>query len=292
MSNLSMSAAASSPAWLEPRNGERLLLEATFGIGRSADNRLVLRDERVSRRHALIHMQGDGEWWLVDLGSSNGTYVNRGRVSQPIRLRDGDVIEFGPFTLVFRQSEAPTAADTELTTERTVVDLRTVACWLLVADVEGSTTLNQSMADEELAIMMGRWFSACQQLVERNSGIINKYLGDGFFAYWPASERARTGLLHALAGCRQLQEARAPVFRVVLHYGQVIMGGKASLGEESLSGREVNFVFRMEKLAAQLRLARLLSEPARQLLVDALPTTEVGAHALPGFPGTARFATF
>ena len=48
----------------------------------------------------------------------------------------------------------------------------------------------------------------------------------------------------------------------------------------------------MEKLAAQLRLARLISEPSRQLLADVLTTTDVGDHALPGFPGTASFATF
>jgi len=281
-----------SPAWLEARNGERLLLEATFGIGRSSDNRLVLRDERVSRRHALIHVQGEGEWWLVDLGSSNGTYVNGSRVSQPIRLRDADVISFGPFAVVFRQTEVPTTTDPEVTTERTVVDLRAVPCWLLVADVEGSTVLNQRMADKELAMMMGRWFSACQQLVERSQGVINKYLGDGFFAYWPASDAARRGLIASLDGFRELQEARSPVFRIVLHYGQVIMGGRASLGEESLSGREVNFVFRMEKLAAQLQLARLISEPSRQLLAEVLATTDVGEHALPGFPGTSTFATF
>jgi class 3 adenylate cyclase len=237
-------------------------------------------------------MQGDGEWWLVDLGSSNGTYVNRARVSQPIRLRDGDVIEFGPFVLAFRQTEAPPSTETELTTERTVLDLRTVACWLLVADVIGSTTLNQSMADEELAVMMGRWFSACQELVERHGGVINKYLGDGFFAYWPHETAARPGLLRALQGFQELQEACAPAFRVVVHHGQVIMGGRASLGEESLSGREVTFVFRMEKLAAQLHLPRLLSEPAARMLADALTTTDAGTHTLPGFPGTSRFTTF
>lgn len=279
-------------AWLERPNGERLLLEATVDIGRSSDNRLVLQDERVSRRHALIHLQGDGEWWLVDLGSSNGTYVNRARISQPILLRDGDRLDFGPFGLVFWQSEAPPAPDTEMTTERTVLDLRTAACWLLVADVEGSTLLSQRLADQELAVMMGHWFSACQQLVERRRGLINKYLGDGFLAYWLDAESARSGLLLALGELKQLQEARSPAFRLVVHYGQVLLGGRGSLGEESLSGREVNFVFRMEKLAGRLGLPRLLSEPAHQLLGPALAATDAGQHALPGFPTALSFAAF
>jgi len=287
-----MTPAAHHQAWLERPDRERLPLEATVDIGRSSDNRLVLQDERVSRRHALIHLQGDGEWWLVDLGSSNGTYVNRARISQPMLLRDGDRLEFGPFALVFRQSQAPVAADTDLTTERTVLDLRTAACWLLVADVEGSTLLSQRLADQELAVMMGHWFSACQQLVERRHGLINKYLGDGFLAYWLDSEDARSGLLLALEELKQLQEARSPAFRLVAHYGQVLLGGRGSLGEESLSGREVNFVFRMEKLAGQLGLPRLLSEPARQLLGRALTATDAGMHPLPGFPAASSFATF
>jgi adenylate cyclase len=292
MRGLDMSAASNSPAWLEPRNGERLLLEATFGIGRSSDNRLVLRDERVSRRHALIHMQGDGEWWLVDLGSSNGTYVNHGRVSQPIRLRNGDLVEFGPFALVFRQTEALAATETEITTERTVLDLRVMASWLLVADVEGYAALSHTVPVEDLAVMMGRWFSSCRQLVERHEGIINKYLGDGFFAYWPESASATARVLAAIDGLRQLQEVRAPAFRFVLHHGQVRMGGPASLGEESLWGDAVNFVFRMEKLAGRLGLTRLLSAPARQMLADTLPTADAGTYALAGFPGTSSFATF
>jgi class 3 adenylate cyclase len=96
----------------------------------------------------------------------------------------------------------------------------------------------------------------------------------------------------ALGEFKRLQEARSPAFRLVIHHGQVVLGGRASLGEESLSGKEVNFVFRMEKLAGQLRLARLVSEPARRLLADALVTTAAGAHALPGFPEASPFATF
>jgi len=287
-----MTATPPHRAWIEKRSGERLPIEPPFGIGRATDNRLVLQDERVSRRHAFIHAQADGEWWLVDLGSSNGTYVNSVRVSQPIRLRDGDHLEFGSSLFVFRQPESPLAADPTRTTEVTVLDLRTAACWLLVADVEGSTLLSQRRADQDLAVRLGGWCATCPQLGERHRGVINKYLGDGFLAYWPDTEAARSGILDAIAQLKQLQEARSPAFRLVVHHGQVILGGHGSLGEESLSGREVNFVFRMEKLAGQIGLARLLSEPACHCLGDALSTTDAGLHALPGFPAACRFATF
>lgn len=64
-----------------------------FQIGRNADNNLVLRDSRVSRNHARIVSDG-GDYFVEDLQSSHGTWVNGVRVTrQP--LRSGDKIEFG-----------------------------------------------------------------------------------------------------------------------------------------------------------------------------------------------------
>lgn len=284
-----MTTPGSSLVRLERPDGESISLAGHCSLGRSADNTVVLRNERVSRRHALIHMQGADEWWLVDLGSSNGTYVNRIRVHQPQRLRDGDQIGVGPFTLVFRQSTTAPEFDLGFSTEHTALDLRASPCWLLVADVMGSTDLAQRMADQEIAVLMGRWFSACQDILERHGGIVNKYLGDGFFAYWPGTDNAQAGLLTAWNALRSLQQQATPPFRMVLHHGQIVMGGAASLGEESLSGREVNFVFRMEKLAAQLQLPRLVSDPARRLLGETFITTDAGCHPVPGFPEPVPF---
>jgi class 3 adenylate cyclase len=79
---------------------------------------------------------------------------------------------------------------------------------------------------------------------------------------------------------------------VVLHHGEVFMGGVASLGEENLSGKEVNFVFRMEKLASALGVSRLLSEAAHGQLAGRLQAKDVGTHILSGFEGQYRFFSF
>jgi pSer/pThr/pTyr-binding forkhead associated (FHA) protein len=63
-------------------------------MGRSPENQIRMNDERLSRRHAGIEFR-DGSFWLSDLRSSNGTFVNQNRLNTPHRLRSGDVIRLG-----------------------------------------------------------------------------------------------------------------------------------------------------------------------------------------------------
>jgi len=71
----------------------------------------------------------------------------------------------------------------------------------------------------------------------------------------------------------------------------VFVGG-TSMGEENLSGREVNFIFRMEKVAANISTPRLLSEPAANLLMAHFACAEAGEHPVPGFDGKFLFRQF
>lgn len=63
-------------------------------MGRSPENQIRMNDEKLSRRHAGIEFK-DGGFWLSDLGSSNGTFVNQNRLNAPHLLRSGDVIKLG-----------------------------------------------------------------------------------------------------------------------------------------------------------------------------------------------------
>ena len=81
-----------------PVSKERVVL----GRSREADVRVA--DEGISRRHAEIRRE-DSEYWLVDLGSMNGTRVNGKRVDRE-RLDDGDRITLGATEIVFGRSNA------------------------------------------------------------------------------------------------------------------------------------------------------------------------------------------
>ncbi|MGH2772402.1 MAG: FhaA domain-containing protein [Actinomycetota bacterium] len=70
-------------------------------IGRSPDAEIVLSDPNVSRAHAEV-VRREGEWWVVDLGSTNGTLVNESMVKER-RLAPGDTIRLGSSLLEFAE---------------------------------------------------------------------------------------------------------------------------------------------------------------------------------------------
>jgi pSer/pThr/pTyr-binding forkhead associated (FHA) protein len=68
-------------------------------LGRSREADVRVPDESISRRHAEIRHE-DGAYWIVDLGSMNGTKLNGKRVDRA-RLSDGDAIVLGATEIVF-----------------------------------------------------------------------------------------------------------------------------------------------------------------------------------------------
>jgi class 3 adenylate cyclase len=90
-------------------------------------------------------------------------------------------------------------------------------------------------------------------------------------------------LVDALAGFRAMREAGPVKFRVVVHHASVTFGG-AVFGEENIFGPELNFIFRLEKLASELGVEFCVSTSAQPLLQPHLPLEPVpGEHELKGF---------
>jgi class 3 adenylate cyclase len=275
-------------AWLESPGRERIPLHGNCSLGRSPKSAVVLESPQASRRHAIINLQNVGEFWLIDLGSSNGTFLNKRRVHHPNRLCDLDQITIADVSLTFRQPEEITSELRTTIAEQTIRETANIPVWLLVADIENFTPLSRSMVSDKLATLVGGWISACKEIVEEHHGEIDKYLGDGFLAYWHDDESSAENIAAGLEKLKRIQR-NEPRFRLVLHYGLVSSGGMRSMGEESLIGKEVIFVFRMEKLAGSLGVHLLASAAAREKLSDALPWQRAGSHELKGFEGSFEF---
>jgi pSer/pThr/pTyr-binding forkhead associated (FHA) protein len=78
------------------------LTDQQITIGRSNDATLVLNDDYASSRHARLFPQ-DGQWIVEDLGSTNGTYLDRQKVTQPIPVPTGVPIRIGKTVLELRR---------------------------------------------------------------------------------------------------------------------------------------------------------------------------------------------
>jgi adenylate cyclase len=276
-------------AWLEASDGKRHPLHGSSSLGRTGANRIVLDSPKVSRQHALIHLQNIGEFWLIDFGSSNGTFLNKRRIHYPVRLSDGDQITVGDSVFKFRQPEKISEEYKTIVAQQTLRQVENVACWLLVADIRNFTPLSRSMQSEGVEALLGAWISTCKEIIEKHNGIINKYLGDGFLAYWPDAETKPEEIAAVICALKEFQQKSTPDFRIVVHFGPVAIGGIASMGEESLMGKEMNLIFRMEKLAGSLGELCGLSEPAQAKLVNLIPSRPLGEHELKGFEGKYAF---
>ncbi len=283
-------APALAESWLELPGGRLFWLKGRCAIGRHGDNDLVLDDATLSRHHALI-TAGPAGGRLTDLRSSNGTYLNRTPVTRPAVLRDADEIRFGDYVVRYRCTRPAgfTIAGGGPDTTRRIDDVRERICWLLLADVAGYSALIAEAGSEGALRRLQTWIGDMRPLIEQNGGQINSYVGDAIFAWWPAdADGATPGRILAALAALAAYRARSPVaFRVVVHQGPVLFT-RSDRGEE-LTGQDVNFVFRAEKIAKQLGAPAMLSEAACRSLKVIEHCAAVGSSRVDGIEGAFTF---
>ncbi|MEU6573207.1 FHA domain-containing protein [Streptomyces sp. NPDC046805] len=75
----------------------------TITLGRAHDSTIVLDDDYASSRHARIYPDRDGQWIVEDLGSTNGTYLDRSRLTTPTPIPPGAPIRIGKTVIELRK---------------------------------------------------------------------------------------------------------------------------------------------------------------------------------------------
>jgi adenylate cyclase len=244
-------------------------------IGRVEGNDIVLKDPRVSRRHAMIYRTHDGSFYIVDEGSSNGCLVNAARISLPTRLNDGDQITIGSINLQFRQSAASTGISQPIDARPTTlivqqgVEVRRFA--ILVADIRGFTRMSEAIPVRTLTEIMNQWFREATQCINARRGTVDKFMGDCVYARWEANVDPTAVLLRALdAACsldritQRINESR-PNLPHPLKIGVGINIGNAALGTEqgrTAIGDAVNLTFRLQEQTKNLGRSILLNRDA------------------------------
>ena len=110
------------PALLrEPASGEDFQLEDFTLNGRSEGVTVRPGDSSISRQHATFRREGVN-YWLADLGSANGSYVNDVALTSARMLSNGDRIQVGNSVLVFQQGEIVPSHDPSLSA-KTMISL-------------------------------------------------------------------------------------------------------------------------------------------------------------------------
>lgn len=270
---------------IELPDGSSVSLGDALRIGRTSSNQLALDDGLVSRHHASIQRIGDS-FWVIDLGSSNGTFVNGQQIIQPSRLNNQDVIRIGNVALVFRQP--PESLLARSLAPSTLLSVRVVQQWLLVADIKHFTNLSRSLPAAELSGRVGRWFQATSAAVEAHGCKIHKYLGDGWLGGWSDEGIDLGQIVGAISALDTARSAAGLDFRVALHVGKVTSAA-APTGVRDLVGADLNYVFRMEKIAGGLDAAWLLSADAARRLEGVIGLVSAGCHSVPGFDTVDEF---
>jgi len=74
--------------------GQMFALDPVTRLGRAEDQTVILDDEAVSGAHAMVVLKG-GRWWVLDEGSTNGTFVNGAVIDEETALNNGDELRIG-----------------------------------------------------------------------------------------------------------------------------------------------------------------------------------------------------
>jgi len=247
-----------------------LLNGSTWKIGRDQSCAVMLQDDVVSRRHAMVQFTENAEYYLIDLGSRNGTFLNDARVSTPCVLANGDQIRIGVFQLEFRcessirrVDEAVTAVDVSVT--KAMYSPRLVS--VLVVDVRGYTKLAQMIDHALLCQLIGSWFREAGQIMEAHGSWALKYIGDAVMAVWlhdrPAERRQQ--MVRILRACCEFARISAKFqqqFDLPMPFliGAGVNTGIATVGNTGTGsntdytalGEVVNAAFRIESCTRQI----------------------------------------
>ena len=259
---------------LESTTKRTIPLQDTMLFGRKKDCHIRLTDSRVSRQHAMIRRQDDGDYWFYDLGSSNGSYINDQRVITTRRLNSEDNIRICDQEYSFDSGEdSGRVSMTDDSLDASISEIRTIPVIMLVSDIKGFTKISEKLPPDVLAQTIGSWYRECDEVLGDYGATVDKFIGDAVLAYWmDTSAETRTKALSAAKAlgeaCERISKLQAETFSehqltlesgLGLHLGKVAHG-QMGQGTFTMLGDAVNITFRVESLTRPLKRDVLVSE--------------------------------
>ena len=242
-------------------------------MGRAPLNEVVVDEPGVSRQHAAIRGDADA-FWISDLGSRNGTFVNGSKIGQePQRLRNWDRIQFGgmPGHWVFMESEETVAV---ASVEATVT--------IMFTDIVGSTAITERLGDAQARELLRLHDEIVKQHANAQGGTVVKSTGDGTMLTFPSAGR---GVACAAAVQRELAQRRREIPGLPLQVRVGLSVGEPVREEQDIFGMSVNLAAR---ICAQAQGGQVLvSQIVRELAATTgeFAFREAGPFELKGISG-------
>ena len=146
------------------RDPERLRLEGDgpFPLGRGPDNKIVVNDSAVSRKHAEIVRRGGG-YWIEDLKSKNGTKLNGTLIQASTELHPGDRIDIGPCQIHFGRDKEP-GSSARVADTKAPGTVHAVPLSDLVSSGQSATNLKAIAATGASPQRMAQFFEGMERL--------------------------------------------------------------------------------------------------------------------------------
>jgi adenylate cyclase len=227
----------------------------------------------------MFQIVGERNYFLIDLGSRNGSFVNGKRVTIPVNLKNGDRIILGETKLEFYCPEITTSPDIEPSeieetdAVATAMLHRRQLITVLVIDIRDFTKLTQQMDEHILSEAIGTWFRRAGEIIDRHGSWVDKYIGDAIMTVWiheteNSSDTVSTqDMLKVYRALYELYEMSNELnqqfkFPFQLRVGAGVNTGYAMVGQMGTSdhpdytalGDTVNSAFRLESSTKQLQL--------------------------------------
>ncbi len=274
-------------------------------IGRGDQNTVALVDNQVSRNHAVVQGNANGQFTLTDVGSRNGTFVNRRRVSAPVVLKPGDHIKIGQHEFLLHGTEGAGASREEaVQAGETVVDISQKLITVLVTDVRNFTGLSRRLDEGQLSKTMGSLFREAGQVLADYGAFGQKYIGDAIMAFWVHATgtpslfelyemtSALRELFDIVSGLQAKHSLDCPIrIGAGMNTGLASVGniGSTAASDHTAVSEAVNLAFRLESATKHMRCDVALGPATYNLLcshVSMAGLFKTARTELKGFDGS------
>jgi adenylate cyclase len=234
----------------------------------------------------MLQCMETGDFYLIDLGSRNGSFVNGRRVSIPVTLNNGDLLTFGKTDLEFYCPTASHPPDSsvsmdskEFTATATLHVRRLIS--VLVVDIRDFTVLTRQLDEQILSEVIGTWFRHAGDIIREYGSWVDKYIGDAVMAIWihgtqGVSNDEMLRVFHALSALHKMTSDLYNLYPLPfpLRIGAGINTGYAMVGntgsgdrpDYTALGDTVNAAFRLESSTKQIGLGIAVGETTYQNL--------------------------